>query len=175
LRQSGRIADREADLARTDRRKRLAVAWGVVFAVAWGFVLGAGLAEAQAPIRIEMMVGLASREPGPVDPRAAKIDRRLKKEFRYESLKVLEVERERVPLDGVMTIQLPNGKRARVRPLSVDRRGVLLAVDIEGAVAVDARAPSGHLLVFGAGRHADGRLVVSVEPRFSPSDNSTTP
>lgn len=153
-------------MVRTGSRKQLALAGGALLALVWGLGPGAGPAGAQAPIRIEMMVGLALREPGPVDPRAAKIDRRLKKEFRYESLRVLGVERERVPLDGVMTLQLPNGKRARVRPLSVDGRGVLLAVDIEGAVTVDARARSGHLLVFGAGRHAGGRLVVSIEPNF---------
>lgn len=153
-------------MARTGSRKQLALAGGALLALVWGLGPGAGPAVAQAPIRIEMMVGLASREPGPVDPRAAKIDRRLKKEFRYESLEVLGVERERVPLDGVMTLKLPNGKRARVRPLSMDGRGVLLAVDIEGAVTVDARARSGHLLVFGAGRHAGGRLVVSIEPIF---------
>ena len=65
-----------------------------------------------------------------------------------------------------MTLGLPNGKSASVRPMGVDERGALLAVDIEGAVKVDARAQSGHLLVFGAGRHASGKLVVSIEPRF---------
>ena len=153
-------------MARTRSRNWLARI-GALGLVLGGLVGGqAGPAAAQASIRIEVMVGLTSSEPGPVDPRAAKIHRRLKSEFRYESLKVLEVERARVPLDGVMTVALPNGKAARVRPLSVDGRGALLAVDIEGAVTVDARARSGHLLVFGAGRHAGGRLVVSIEPRF---------
>ena len=51
-------------------------------------------------------------------------------------------------------------------PMAVDESGVLLAVDIEGAVKVDAKAKSGHMLVFVAGRHAGGRLIVSVEPTF---------
>ena len=126
----------------------------------------ASVASAQTAIEIEMIVSLASDEPGPIDPRARRIDQRLKKEFRYESLKVLDSKRKTVEVDGVMSIGLPNGKSAHVRPLSVDDRGALLAVDIEGAVKVDARATSGHLLVFGAGRHANGRLVVSLEPRF---------
>ena len=153
-------------MARTQSRNWLGQIGAVGLVL--GCLLGGGASSvsAQGAIRIEVMVGLASSEPGPVDPRAAKIHRRLKSEFRYESLELLDVERARVPLDGVMTVALPNGKAARVRPLAVDERGALLAVDIEGAVTVDARARSGHLLVFGAGRHAGGRLVVSIEPRF---------
>lgn len=122
--------------------------------------------SAQTSIEVEMMVSLASDEAGPVDPRARKIDRRLKHEFRYESLQVIESKRQRVAINSVMTLRLPNGKQARVRPMALDERGALLAVDIEGAVKVDARARSGHLLVFGAGRHGNGRLVVSIEARF---------
>ena len=122
--------------------------------------------SAQTSIQVEMMVSLASNEAGPVDPRARKIDGRLKREFRYESLQVLESKRQRVAIDSVMTVRLPNGKQARVRPMALDERGVLLAVDIEGAVKVDARTKSGHLLVFGAGRHGNGRLVVSIEAIF---------
>ena len=121
---------------------------------------------AQEGVRLEMMVALTSREPGVVDPRAQRIHQRLKDDFRYGSLKVLAVERQRVPVDGVMAVALPNGKQASVRLLDVGARGALLAVDIEGAVTVDARARSGHLLVFGAGRHAGGRLVVSIQPTF---------
>jgi hypothetical protein len=121
---------------------------------------------AQSSVQIEMMVSLASDEPGPIDPRATRIDQRLKKDVRYESLRVLDSKSQRVAVDSVMTVGLPNGRSAHVRPLSVDKRGALLAVDIEGSVKVDARAKSGHLLVFNAGRHGAGKLVVSIEPRF---------
>ena len=123
-------------------------------------------ASAQTSIRIEMMVCLASDEPGPVDPRAKRIDERLKREFRYASLHLLDQKQARVAIDSVISLSLPNGKQAHVRPMSLDERGALRAVDIEGAVKLDARARSGHLLVFGAGRHEGGRLVVSIEPRF---------
>lgn len=146
---------------RPGRRARLR---GVVLALLW--VGLAGPTWAQQPIEIEMMVSIASDEAGPIDDRAKRIDERLKKEFRYESLRVVSSKKETVGVDSVMTIALPDGKKAHVRPLSVDDRGALLAVDIEGSVKVDARANSGHLLVFGAGRTADGRLVVSIEPRF---------
>lgn len=126
----------------------------------------AGPAAAQTSIQLDLTVCLASDEPGPIDPRAERIDRRLKREFRYESLQLLDSKRERVAVDSVLSLGLPDGRQARVRPLSIDERGALLAVDIEGLVKLDARARSGHLLVFGAGRHAGGRLVVSIEPRF---------
>ena len=123
-------------------------------------------AEAEKRIEIEMMVSLASDEPGPIDPKAKRIHQQLSREFRYESLEVLTSKKERVAIDDVMSVKLPNGKHARVRPMSVDERGVLLAIDIEGAVTVDAKAKSGHLLVFGAGHHGDGRIVVTIEPSF---------
>ncbi|MEZ4215522.1 MAG: hypothetical protein R3E88_03505 [Myxococcota bacterium] len=123
-------------------------------------------AAAEPTLDVELMVSLASDEPGAIDARARKIDARLRREIRYQSLRVLEARTERVGLDQVATIALPNGKRARVRPMAIDERGALLAVDIEGAVKVDARARSGHLLVFSAGRFEGGRLVVSIEPRF---------
>ena len=123
-------------------------------------------AEAGKPIEIEMIVSLVSDEPGPIDPRAKRIHDQLSREFRYESLEVLTSKKSRVAIDDVMSVKLPGGKHARVRPMSVDERGVLLAVDIEGSVTVDAKARSGHLLVFGAGRHGDGRIVVSIEPSF---------
>lgn len=123
-------------------------------------------AQAGATVEVVMMVSLTSDDEGPIDPRARKIDRRLRREFRYRSLKVIASKTQRLGIDDTATLALPNGNTASVMPMSVDENGVLLAVDIEGAVKVDARAKAGHLLVFGAGRHGDGRLVVSIESRF---------
>ena len=134
--------------------------------VAASLIAVAPPALAQSSIQVEMMVSLLSDEAGPIDPRGKRIHQQLQREFRYESLQVLESKRQRVAIDTVMMLTLPNGKHARVRPMGLDERGALLAVDIEGAVKVDARARSGHLLVFGAGRHGSGKLVVSIEPRF---------
>lgn len=127
---------------------------------------GAADAQADATVEVVMMVSLTSDDEGPIDRRARKIDRRLRREFRYRSLKVIASKTERIGIDDTATLALPNGNTASVMPMSVDDNGVLLAVDIEGAVKVDARAKAGHLLVFGAGRHGGGRLVVSIEPRF---------
>ena len=69
-------------------------------------------------------------------------------------------------LDEVGSLALPNGKRLRVRPLDVSDNGVLLAVGVEGVVKTDLRVPSGHLVAIGAGRHREGKLIISLEPRY---------
>jgi hypothetical protein len=145
---------------------RIPARWAAALAVLVVVAAVAPVARAQQTVQVQMMVSLTSDEPGPIDPKARRIAERLKRDFRFESLRVLDARQEPVAVDGVMSVGLPNGKQARVRLLSVDERGVLLAVDIEGAVRVDARAHSGHLLVFGAGSHDGGRLVVSIEPTF---------
>jgi hypothetical protein len=45
-------------------------------------------------------------------------------------------------------------------------KGVLMAVDVEGAVKLDARAPNHHKVVIGAGEYEDGNLAVSIEPDY---------
>ena len=127
----------------------------------------AGSATAAAEtLHVEMIVSHISDAPGRIDPRGAKIDAKLKHDFRYESLRVLGVKKSKLALGDVASIGLPDGRKARVRTVSIDGDGALVAVDIEGAVQVDARVKSGHLLVFGAGRHDGGRLVVSIELKF---------
>jgi len=117
-------------------------------------------------VTVEMMVSYVSDDDGGIDPRGRKIHDKLRSEgFGFKSLEVLSSQRVRLAVDEVATIALPDGRKARVRPLSLSD-GLLLAVDIEGGVQVDARARSGHLLVFSAGRYREGRLVVSVEATF---------
>ena len=153
------------------RRPMMRARWAATLCAALAVLVGVAApnvapAQDDSTVEVTLMVSLASDEEGPIDPRAKKIDARLKREFRYQGLKVIESKTQRLGIDDTATIKLPNGNTARVMPMSVDASGVLLAVDIEGAVKVDAKAKSGHLLVFGAGRHAGGRLVVSIEPRF---------
>jgi hypothetical protein len=125
-------------------------------------------AAAQSPqnVRMEVMVSHISNEPGVVDPRADKLDRTLRDQFRYESLKVIRTETLKLGLDEVGTVRLPNGRRLRVRPLQIDSRGVLTAVSLEGSVDADLRIRNGHLVVIGAERYQGGKLVVSLEPHF---------
>jgi hypothetical protein len=69
-------------------------------------------------------------------------------------------------LDQVGSVVLPNGKRLRVRPLQVDGDSALLAVDVEGSVKTDVRVRKGKSVVIGAERYENGKLVISLEPRW---------
>jgi hypothetical protein len=121
-------------------------------AVAVGLLLAAGPASAQTVTRvaIHVMVSHISNRPGDVDPAGGKLDRKLRDQFRYESLRVLEDRRLSLKLDEVGSVRLPSGKRLRVRPLQVGQRGVLVAVAIEGTLQTDLRIRNGHLVVIGA-------------------------
>jgi hypothetical protein len=91
-------------------------------------------AEPEPRIDIELMVSHISDAAGGVDERGEELHAKLQREFRYQSLRVLESRSLRLALDEVGTVTLPNGKRARIRPLQLGEHGVLLAVDVEGSV-----------------------------------------
>lgn len=126
-----------------------------------GLVAGAAAAGAQ-PFEIEVMVSQLGDGPGGIDPRAAELDAKLQGQFRYKSLEVLESRRLKLGLDEVGTLSLPNGKPLRVRPLQLTDRGLLLAAQV-GDIQTDLKLTRGHLVVIDAGRHGDGKLVVSFQ------------
>jgi hypothetical protein len=139
------------------------------FAVAAVLLLlaaGPTAAQSEQRVEIEVLVSHISNRPGEVDPAGRKLDRKLRDQFRYESLKVLESRRLRLGLDEVGSVRLPSGKQLRVRPLQVGARGVLVAVAIEGTLQTDLRIRNGHLVVIGAEPYQEGRLVISLEPHF---------
>jgi hypothetical protein len=112
------------------------------------------------------MVSHISDRAGPIDERASQLHRKLQKDFRYQSLRVLQTQRLALELDEVGTLTLPNGRELRVRPLQVGDRGVLMAVDVEGTMKTDLRVRNGHFVVIGTQRYEDGRLVISLKPQF---------
>jgi len=126
---------------------------------------GIGAADGDA-IAVDVMVSWISQQPGEVDPRAKRLDAKLRSEFRYESLRVLKQQRLELAMNELAKVALPNDRELQLRPLSISDRGVLLAVTVEGSVQSDMRIPNGHLVAIGAGRHEDGKLVISLEPHF---------
>jgi hypothetical protein len=127
-------------------------------AVAW--------AEAPRRIGIKVTVSHALDAKGAVDPRGSELNAFLKPQFRYGSLKVLQIEQLDLALDEVGTLKLPNGRKFRVRPLDIGPEGVLLSVSVQGTLWTDMRVRNGHLVVIGAERYEEGKLVIGVEPRF---------
>ena len=143
--------------------------FGLVLALVLAPVLGLGSAAAKAQeqrIDVELMVSHVSNASGEIDPRGQKLHQKLQGEFRYESLRVLQIRGLRLALNEVGSVGLPNGKSVRVQPLQVSGSGVLLAVDVEGAARMDLKVRKGHLVVIGAERYQDGKLVISLEPRW---------
>jgi len=145
---------------------RLSVAIAaLVTGLAWVVPVVAA-AQGAERIAVDVMVSQISQQSCAVDPRAQRLDAKLRGEFRYECLKVLKQQRLNIALNELASVALPNGRDLQLRPLSISDRGVLLAVNVEGSVQSDMQIPNGHLVAIGAGRYEDGKLVISLEPHF---------
>ncbi len=138
-----------------------------------GFVVASllvcsALAGAEAPRRVavQITVSHALDAEGAIDPRGSELNAYLQPQFRYGSLKVLQVERLDLALDEVGTLELPNGRKLRVRPMDIGSEGVLLSVSVQGTLWTDMRVRNGHLVVIGAERYEAGKLVIGLKPQF---------
>ena len=158
-------------MGRPDRvrgRRASAIRWAV--GIGWvGSWLGLALAlpvAAEGPDKVEIKVTVAqiSDRPGAIDPRGRRLHDQLKKQFRYQSLRVLDTRNLSLALDQVGSMRLPNDRSFAVRPMDVGANGVLLAVSVGGLTDTDLRVRRNHLVVFGAERFEDGKLVISLEP-----------
>ncbi len=141
---------------------------GLLVVIVSGVLLIGSTAWGQGERRFHVKVTVAeiSDAEGKIDKRAERLDRNLRKKFKYKSLKVIKERRLTLALDEVGSVMLPGGRMFRVRPLDLGERGLLMAVGWEGEVMMDMRAPNNHLLVIGGPAHGDGQLVVSIEPRY---------
>ena len=129
-------------------------------------VAGAASATAEERVDVQVMVSQISDAEGPIDPRAKKLHEKLRKEFRYGSLEVLQSKRLTLTVNELGSLTLPNGRALQLRPLHVGDNGVLMAVNVEGSVQTDLRIRNQHLVVIGAERYREGKLVISLEPSF---------
>ncbi len=131
-------------------------------------LLGGGYDTAKYAQRVgvDVLVSHISNGPGEIDPRAERLDAKLRKEFRYGSLAVLESRRFDLAIDQVASMKLANGRKFRLRPLHLGDSCVLLAVSVECTFETDLRVRNGHLVVIGAEKYRDGKLVISLEPHW---------
>jgi hypothetical protein len=118
-------------------------------------------------VPVNVIVVHTSDRDGGVDPDARDLDAKLKNQLRYKSMRVLQRERVDLQMNQVGTVQLPDGRNLRIRPMHKGAKGVLMAVDVQGAVKLDARAPNHHKVVIGAGEYQDGNLAVAIEPDYA--------
>ncbi len=156
-------------VSRSSRARRIARG-GVAAILALGLLGAAPAARAAddepALVPVNVMVVQTSNRKGEVDPRARALDADLKKQLRYRSMRVIREERVNLHVDQVGTIPLPDGRSVRVRPMHKGKQGVLMAVDVDGAVKLDARTRNRHRVVIGAGAYEDGNLAISIEPDY---------
>jgi hypothetical protein len=118
-------------------------------------------------IRATFMVTHVMNGKGDIDPRARELVEKLRRQnIRYPQARVLLDRQVQLSLNQLETFALPDGRKARFRPLQVGPRGVLLAVDVEQVVKMDARVRKGHMLVIDGGRYEDGKIVISVVPDY---------
>ena len=141
---------------------------GLLVVIVSGALLAGSPAWSQTGRRFSVKVTVAeiSNAEGKIDGRAKRLDLKLRKKFKYNSLKVIKERRLKLALDEVGSVKLPDGRMFRVRPLDLGDRGLLMAVGWEGEVMMDMRAPNNHLLVIGGPAHGDSQLVVSIEPQY---------
>lgn len=141
----------------------------LVLLVAAGLLL-AGVASAQEKrkrVPMNVLVTQMSNQGTGVDRDARRLDGKLRGQFKYDSLKVIEKRRIDLEVDEVGRIDLPNGRSARVQPIHQGDKGVLMAVDVEDAAKIDARVKNRNLLVIRAGKYKDGDIVLSLEPDYA--------
>jgi hypothetical protein len=117
-------------------------------------------------ITLKVMLSHISTEPGSIDKRAAQLDQKIRKDFRYESLRVLEEREMKLGINDMGSMTLPNGRQLKVTPMVIDDRGALLAVDLDGSAKADLRVKPSHLIVIGAQSYEGGKLVISLYPEF---------
>jgi len=140
----------------------VAVAVGLVTAIAPALAF----AQVTETIGLSLTLSHASQRPGPIDPAAAEIHRQLHREFRYESLRVIEQRHVTLHMQEVCGIDLPTGKHVELRPLSLTPSGVLIAVEIEGTLEADLRVPNRKQVVIGVERYQDGKLILVLQPDY---------
>lgn len=153
---------------RYSRRLGAACAGLAALGLAAGLLAGAAATAQTAPGRVAVKVGVhhVSQRPGPIDPAAQALDRKLRADFRYQSVRVLETRRLDLAFDETGSVDLPTGRRVKVKPRRIGPNGLFMRVEVEGMLRTSLQVPNHHQVVIGAERYEDGKLVVTLEPDY---------
>ena len=138
----------------------------LVVAIA-GFLIAIPAAEAKPPsVAIKVIIAHLSDEPGKIDPRASRLHEELKGQFRYGGIKVLSTVTHHLAVHEIARDDLPSGRRLMVKPILIEGKSVLISVDVSGLVQTDMRLKSDQLVIIGAEKYRDGKLVIALEPHL---------
>jgi hypothetical protein len=117
------------------------------------------------PAKFAVTVVRASTEPGKIDPDARRLNDLLaRKGLRFGSLEVLEKRNETLKLGQIGSVDTPNGRSYRFRPVDRNEQGFLVSVDW-GTSHGDIRMREGVPFILGGQPHEGGQLVVVLEVR----------
>ena len=116
-------------------------------------------------VALDITVLRVSDEPGEMDPRVERVDRLLRGQIAYQSLAIVDEHRRELPLNEVWTLALPTGRSLQLRPLEMDKSGLLLSLDVEDGLQGDFRVRPGQPLIVGGPRLGEDKLVLVVESR----------
>lgn len=101
---------------------------------------------------------------GGVGKGAGRFDRLLRRQVRYEGLRVVKSKRVRLAANQIGSLKLPDGDTFRFRPIDPAGPGALVAIDV-GTTQGDFRLPKGKPLFLGGSSWKDGTLWVVLELR----------
>ena len=142
------------------------LALAVAIGLGTALVAGGALAQVAERVGLSLTVSHASLQPGPIDPDAVELHRRLLDAFRYQSLRVLEQRHMDLHMQEVGGLDLPTGKHVELRPLALSPSGVLISVEIPGTLQTDLRVPNRQQVVIGVDRYGDGKLILTLQPDY---------
>lgn len=128
-----------------------------------GFVPSAVSAQANFVFELEVIIASLTNEHDKIDKGAKRLHKELKDQFRYQGIRVLETKLLKLSVDDVWDMKLPTRRRLRIRPLVIENNGALISVEISGLVQSDLRIKQGQLIIIGAERFRDGKLVIAFE------------
>jgi hypothetical protein len=126
------------------------------------FASAAGAQEARQ-VRVHLTVVHASQTPGPIDPDAQRLHQQLQKDFRYQSLRVMQDSRMRMPMREERRVELPTGKALRVRAISIDPQGVLMSLEMKDRLDTRVMLRPRKPVVIGGESYQDGKLFIAIE------------
>lgn len=122
-------------------------------------------AEASSTFELEVIIASLTNEHKGIDKGAKRLHKELKEQFRYEGIRVLESKLLKLSVDDVWDMKLPTRRRLRVRPLVIDDKSALISVEISGLVQSDLRIKEGQLVIIGAEKYRDGKLVIALKAK----------
>jgi len=119
-------------------------------------------AEAESSFELEVIVASLTNEHDKIDRGAKRLHKELKDQFRYEGIRVLETRELKLSVDDIFDMKLPTRRRLPIPPLVIEKNGALVSVEISGLVQSDLRIKQGQLIIIGAEKYLDGKLVIAL-------------